>query len=89
MSAKAIVAATDGSGESLRAVEWAAREAMLRSVPLRIVSAASLPKMVVLQLRPERDACDAGDAAAEEGQGRADPARPGGAARGRSRWPCS
>ena len=56
MSAKAIVAATDGSGESLRAVEWAAREAMLRSVPLRIVSAASLPKMVVLQLRPERDA---------------------------------
>ena len=28
----------------------------LRSVPLRIVSAASLPKMVMLQLQPERDA---------------------------------
>ena len=56
MSAKAVVAATDGSEESLRAVEWAAREAALRSVPLRIVSAASLPKMVVLGLRPEREA---------------------------------
>ncbi len=38
------------------AVEWAAREAALRSVPLRIVSAASLPKMVALELRPEREA---------------------------------
>lgn len=56
MAAKPVVAATDGSGEALRAVEWAAREAMLRGAPLRIVSAASLPKMVLLQLRPERDA---------------------------------
>jgi nucleotide-binding universal stress UspA family protein len=56
VSAKAVVAATDGSGESLRAVEWAAREAALRSVPLRIVSAASLPKMVVLELQQEREA---------------------------------
>jgi nucleotide-binding universal stress UspA family protein len=56
VSAKTVVAATDGSGESLRAVEWAAREAALRSVPLRIVSAASLPKMAMLQLQPERDA---------------------------------
>ena len=56
MSAKAVVAATDGSGESLRAVEWAAREAALRGVPLRIVSAAALPKMAMLQLQPERDA---------------------------------
>ena len=56
MSVKAVVAATDGSGESQRAVEWAAREAALRSVPLRIVSAASLPKMVVLELQPEREA---------------------------------
>ena len=37
-------------------MEWAAREAALRSVPLRIVSAASLPKMVALELRPEREA---------------------------------
>ncbi len=47
MSAKPIVAATDGSAESLRAVEWAAREAALRAVPLRIVSAAELlPRMM-------------------------------------------
>jgi len=42
MSAKYVVAGTDGSEESLRAVEWAAREAMLRGVQLRIVSAPHL-----------------------------------------------
>jgi nucleotide-binding universal stress UspA family protein len=47
MSAPPIVAATDGSEESLRAAEWAAREAALRSAPLRIVSAAALlPRMI-------------------------------------------
>jgi nucleotide-binding universal stress UspA family protein len=47
MSAKPIVAATDGSEESLRAVEWAAREAVLRGAPLRIVSGAPLlPRMM-------------------------------------------
>ena len=56
MTARPVVAATDGSAESLRAVEWAAREAVLHGVPLRIVSAASLPKLVLLQLKPERDA---------------------------------
>jgi nucleotide-binding universal stress UspA family protein len=56
MTARPIVAATDGPEDSLRAVEWAAREAVLHGVPLRIVSAASLPKMVVLPLKPERDA---------------------------------
>ena len=39
MTAKPIVAATDGSEESVQAIEWAAREAALRSAPLRIVSA--------------------------------------------------
>ena len=43
MSANPVVAATDGSEESLRAVEWAAREAVLRGAPLRIVSAVALP----------------------------------------------
>jgi nucleotide-binding universal stress UspA family protein len=53
---KPIVAATDGSEESLRAVEWAAGEAILHAAPLRIVSAAPLPpRMVALQLRPDRD----------------------------------
>jgi nucleotide-binding universal stress UspA family protein len=47
MSAKPIVAATDGSEESLRAVDWAAREAVLRGAPLRIVSAPGLlPRMI-------------------------------------------
>jgi nucleotide-binding universal stress UspA family protein len=47
MSAQPIVAATDGSQESLRAAEWAVREAALRGAPLRIVSAvALLPRMI-------------------------------------------
>jgi nucleotide-binding universal stress UspA family protein len=47
MSAQPIVAATDGSEESLRAAEWAAREAALRDAPLRIVCAAALlPRMI-------------------------------------------
>jgi nucleotide-binding universal stress UspA family protein len=46
MASKPIVAGTDGSEESLRAVDWAAREAVLRGAPLRIVSAAALlPRM--------------------------------------------
>jgi len=51
VSVKPIVAATDGSEESLRAVSWAAREAVLHDAPLRIVSAAALlPRM-----SPSRD----------------------------------
>ena len=47
MSAMPIVAATDGSEESLRAVDWAAGEAVLRGAPLRVVSAAALlPRMI-------------------------------------------
>jgi nucleotide-binding universal stress UspA family protein len=46
MAAKPIVAGTDGSEESLRAVDWAAMEAALRGAPLRIVAAAALlPRM--------------------------------------------
>jgi nucleotide-binding universal stress UspA family protein len=46
MSAKPVVTATDGSEASLRAVEWAVREAVLRGAPLRVVSAAALlPRM--------------------------------------------
>ena len=43
MTAKPIIAGTDGSEESLRAVEWAAREAVLRGQSLRIVSVPMLP----------------------------------------------
>jgi len=46
MTAGPIVVGADGSQESLRAVEWAAQEAELRGLPLRIVSAAALlPRM--------------------------------------------
>ena len=56
MNVKPIVVGTDGSEESLRAVEWAAGEAILHAVPLRIVSAAPLPPvMIALQIRPDRD----------------------------------
>jgi len=51
MATKPIVAGTDGSEESLRAVDWAAREAALRRAPLRIVANAGLlPRM-----RPHTD----------------------------------
>lgn len=47
MTAKPIVAATDGSEPALRAAAWAAREAALRGHPLRIVSAAALPPRMI------------------------------------------
>src|SRR6185437_10490253 len=51
MAGRPVVAGTDGSEESLRAVEWAAREAVLRGLPLRIVSAAALlPRMTERQV---------------------------------------
>jgi nucleotide-binding universal stress UspA family protein len=43
MSRMPVVVGVDGSEESLRAAEWAAREAVRREVPLRIVSAPALP----------------------------------------------
>jgi len=56
MTAKPIVAATDGSEYSLRAVEWAATESALRGAPLRIVSAAALlPRMVVRHRESDYD----------------------------------
>lgn len=43
MMPKPVVVGTDGSGESLHAVEWAAAEAARRSAPLRIVSVMAAP----------------------------------------------
>jgi nucleotide-binding universal stress UspA family protein len=51
MTTKSIVAGTDGSPESIRAVEWAAREAHLRGTGLRIVSAVELLPRMTSQLR--------------------------------------
>ena len=46
MTAKPVVVGVDGSEESLRAVEWGAREAQRHQAPMRIVSAvAMLPRM--------------------------------------------
>jgi len=52
MAAKPIVAGTDGSEESLRAVGWAAREAALRGAPLRIVSAEEAPPGMITRAGP-------------------------------------
>ena len=46
MTPKPVVVGTDGSGESLCAVEWAAAEAARRSVPLRIMSVMAIPAFV-------------------------------------------
>ena len=46
MRPKPVVVGTDGSGESLCAVEWAAAEAARRSSPLRIVSVMAVPAHV-------------------------------------------
>jgi nucleotide-binding universal stress UspA family protein len=43
MTPTPVVVGTDGSSESLHAVEWAAAEAARRSVPLRIVSVMAVP----------------------------------------------
>ena len=43
MATKPVIAGADGSQESLRAVEWAAREAVLRATSLRIVAVPGLP----------------------------------------------
>ena len=43
MTTRPVVAGVDGSEESLRAVEWAAREAHRHGAPLRLVSAPAMP----------------------------------------------
>jgi nucleotide-binding universal stress UspA family protein len=43
MATRPVVVGVDGSEESLRAVEWAAREASRHGAPLRIVSAPAMP----------------------------------------------
>ncbi len=43
MATKPVVAGADGSPESVRAVQWAAREAKLRGTALRIVAIAAMP----------------------------------------------
>ena len=60
MNARPIVVGTDGSEESLRAVDWATYEAARRAVPLRIVTvtAAPAPARPRLRLRPSAASAD-------------------------------
>lgn len=46
MTMRPVVTGTDGSEESMRAVEWAALEARRLRAPLRIVSAVATPPLV-------------------------------------------
>jgi nucleotide-binding universal stress UspA family protein len=46
MATMPIIVGTDGSAQSLRAVEWAAREAVLRDTALRIVAVPALPPLM-------------------------------------------
>ena len=48
MAAKPVIVGADGSRESLRAVEWAAREAALRGTSLRIVAVPPLPRRMTV-----------------------------------------
>ena len=52
MTSNIVVAGTDGSEPSLRAVEWAAREAALRGAGLRVVAVPVLPRRMSWQPTP-------------------------------------
>jgi nucleotide-binding universal stress UspA family protein len=52
MATRPVVVGVDGSEESLRAVEWAAREAERRRSPLRIVSAPAMPPRMHARVSP-------------------------------------
>ncbi len=47
MARQPVIAGADGSRESMRAVEWAAREATLRKATLRIVAIPVLPQRMI------------------------------------------
>ena len=47
MARQPVIAGTDGSRESMRAVEWAAHEAALRKATLRIVAIPVLPQRMI------------------------------------------
>ncbi len=68
MAAKVFVAGTDGSEQSLRAVEWAAREAALRSGALRVVSVPALPPLMAWQRAPEGNPDTVADTIAAEAE---------------------
>lgn len=75
MAIKPIVVGTDGSEPSLRAVDWAAREAVLRDVPLRIVSVCAIEPRINWVTPPgsiRGTLCETAGKALQEAGGRAD-----------------
>jgi nucleotide-binding universal stress UspA family protein len=52
MATRPVLVGVDGSDESLRAVEWAARQAKRHRSPLRIVSAPAMPPRMRAQVDP-------------------------------------
>lgn len=75
MAIKPIVVGADGSAPSLRAVDWAAREAVLRDAPLRIVSACALARRPDWHTPPDalgRRIREAAEKALEDAAGIAD-----------------
>jgi nucleotide-binding universal stress UspA family protein len=53
MKPELVVVGTDGSDPSFRAVEWAAREAVMHGAALRIVSVPVLPRLMSWRRAPE------------------------------------
>ena len=68
MERNVVVAGTDGSDESLLAVEWAAREAAVRGAALRIVSVPTLPPRMAWQRAPHGTPDTAADAIYRSGK---------------------
>src|SRR5215472_286088 len=52
MATRPVLVGVDGSEESLRAVEWAARQAKRHGSPLRIVSVPAMPPRMRAQVDP-------------------------------------
>jgi nucleotide-binding universal stress UspA family protein len=52
MATRSVLVGVDGSEESLRAVEWAARQAKRHGSPLRIVSVPAMPPRMRAQVNP-------------------------------------
>jgi nucleotide-binding universal stress UspA family protein len=77
MAVKPIVVGTDGSEPALRAVDWATREAVLRGVPLRIVSVCPIEPRTNWVVPPRSSCgslCETAGRALEEAGDRADTA---------------
>ena len=80
MAIKPIVVGTDGSEQSLRAVDWATREAVLRDVPLRIVSVCATEPRINRLIPPDcvcGRLCETAEKALQEAGDRADTAAHG------------